>query len=186
MIRVERFAPERWDDFLAVHSAAKGAEFCRCVAWWVPSWEGWMARTPAQNLELRRELCARGEYDGYLAYVDALAVGWCQVGPRDRLKKLVAQFGLEPDPDAWAITCFQVDPDRRGQGVAGALLAQVLMDLPSRGARRLEAFPKRGVGCEAGALWNGPEAMYLRAGFQVVREDLQRPVLARELGSGAP
>jgi hypothetical protein len=34
-------------------------------------------------------------------------------------------------------------------------------------------------------MWNGPESMYLRAGFNVVIEDDRRPVLSINLASPA-
>jgi len=100
---------------------------------------------------------------------------------RDRLEKLVGQFQLAPDPATWAITCFQIAPAHRRQGLASYLLDEALRDLRTRGARRVEAFPKRGAELAADDLWNGPEAMFRTAGFVVVRDDPQRPVLALKL-----
>lgn len=174
---VRRYDASQQPAFDAIHCGDDG--WCRCVAWWVPTWDGWAERSAAENASLRASLCARGEDDGYLAYDDAGApIGWSQVGPRDRLEKLVRQFALPPDPTTWAITCFVIPPAARGRGVASRMLDAILADLPSRGARRVEAFPKRGQ-TDAGGLWNGPEPMYLRAGFTVVQDDPVRPVLAR-------
>ena len=178
---VRRLTAERRRDFDRVHCEANGAEWCRCVAWWVPTWDGWGERTAEQNDALREELFARGEFDGYLAYREGEPVGWCQVGRRDRLAKLVAQFELEPDPDTWAITCFVVAPRHRRGGAARALLTQVLRDLPARGARRVEAFPRTAEELDEGELWNGPEAMFARAGFERVREVGPRVLLRRAL-----
>lgn len=177
----------RWDasrraDFARLHCDANDAGWCQCVAWWVPTWAGWGERTAAENHALRDRLCARGEYDGYLALEpDGAPVGWCQVGPRDRLEKLVRQFGLAPDPETWAITCFVIVPAARGQGVARLLLTEALADLRTRGARRVEAFPKRGDALAVGDLWNGPEALFRAEGFEVVKEDPVRPVLGRSI-----
>jgi len=177
---VYRFEAARRDDFFRLHAAANDAGWCFCVAWWVPTWEGWGERAAVQNRELREALCERGEYDGYLLYVDGQPAGWCQAGPRDRLAKLARQFQLAPDPAAWAITCFQIAPAYRRQGLAAYLLDEVLHDLHARGVRRVEAFPKRGADLDMGDLWNGPEAMFRAAGFTVARDDPQRPVLALE------
>lgn len=168
------------DDFYRVHCEQNGEGWCNCVAWWVPTWDGWGERTAAQNRALRDELFARGEHDGYLVYVDGQPVGWCQVGPRDRLTKLRAQFGLEPDPGAWAVTCFVIAPTHRRRGVASFLLQEVLSDLSRQGVPRVEAFPKRGTE-GPGGLWTGPEAMYRAAGFEVVQDDPKAPVLAMNL-----
>lgn len=179
---VRRFGPSLREDFFRLHSESNEAGWCRCVAWWVPSWEGWGDRKAEDNREVREGLLERGGYDGYLLFGGTVPIGWCQAGPRDRLEKLVRQFGLQPDTGAWAITCFLIAPRYRRLGLASRLLAGVLADLRERGARRVEAFPKRGQRLQAEDLWNGPEAMFLEAGFRVVRDDPNRHVLALELG----
>lgn len=180
--RVEPFSPALRPAFDRLHSAANGAGWCRCVAWWTDTWEGWGERTAEENAALRDALCARGEHDGYLMLeAGDEPVAWCQVGPRDRLAKLARQFELAPDPSTWAVTCFLVAPARRGRGLAPRLLAEVLERLRGRGVRRVEAFPKRGADPDALDLWNGPEAMFRAAGFEVVRDDPVRPVLALRL-----
>ena len=110
-------------DFYRLHGDCNGAGWCACAAWWVPAWDGWGDRTAAENHAVREALFARDEHDGLLAYAAGEPVGWCQLGPRDRLAKLTRQLGLEPDPGAWAVTCFLVAPAWRGAGVARALLA---------------------------------------------------------------
>ena len=180
-LSIRRYAADTEADFERLHDDANDAGWCRCVAWWVPSWEGWGERSAEQNLDLRRGLCSRAQHDGYLLYDDSEVVGWCQVGPRDRLTKLTAQFGLEPDPLTWAITCLLIVPSRRREGLASWLLAELLGELKQQSVRRLEAFPKRGADLDAGDLWNGAEAMYREAGFRVVLDDPTRPVLALEL-----
>ncbi len=177
---IHRFDPNRRVDFFRLHGELCNGG-CYCVAWWVPTWEGWGAHAPAQNRQLRESLLAQGEYDGYLLYLGGEPVGWCQAGPRDRLTKLVHQFGLAPDPTTWAITCFLIAPGWRRRGLASALLEAVLRDLRARGVRRVEAYPKRGAALDTLDLWNGPEAMLRAAGFSVAQDDPVRPVLALEL-----
>lgn len=175
--RVARFEPGMEADFWSLHSADHGCGWCFCSAWWVPEWKGWGSRSAQQNRSVREELLTHGEYDGYLLYRGKLPVGWSQVGPRDRLLKLCEQFGLEPDPGIWAITCFLIHPDHRRLGFARSLLFGILEDLPTRGAKRVEAFPRRGIKLDSHDLWNGPEDLYLEAGFELVREDPVRPIL---------
>jgi len=176
--RVERFDATRRDDFYAVHCEANGEGWCNCVAWWVPTWDGWGERTAGETRALRDRLCDQGQYDGYLLYVDDAPAGWCQVGPRDRLQKLCSQFAREPDPEVWAITCFTIAPPHRRQGLAGFMLSEVLDDLRTRGVKSVEAFPKRGEDLQAGHLWTGPEAMYRRVGF-TESEDPSAPFVLR-------
>jgi GNAT superfamily N-acetyltransferase len=178
---VKRFDKSLIGDFYRLHNRNEMAGWCFCVAWWVESWDGWGDRTAHENLQLRNELLAEGEYDGYLLYLDREPVGWCQVGPRDRLEKLTRQFALDPDPDMWAITCFLIKPEVRREGLADYLLHQLLADLRIRGMRSVQAFPKRGAGMDEMDMWNGPESMYLQAGFTILVDDPRRPVLIYDL-----
>lgn len=176
-IEVHALSPARREDFFRLHSEAQGCGWCRCVAWWHPTWQDWGQRTSEENLTLRQTLFAGGQDDGYLLYVDGQPAAWCQAGPRDRLQKLVLQFGLEPDPDAWALTCFLVAPAERGKGLARALLKEALLDIRGRGAHRVEAFPKRGAGADPLEQWMGPEGLFRSVGFEVRRDHPERPVL---------
>ncbi len=178
---VVRFDPSRRGDFFRLHGAANGCGWCFCVAWWVPTWDGWGERTAVENRRLREELFDRGEHDGYLLYSGGVPAGWCQAGPRDRLAKLVRQFARPADPEAWAITCFQIAPAHRRQGLAGYLLAEVLADLKQRGARRVEAYPKRAAEFDPLEMWTGPESLYAKAGFRVLADHARGPVLGLEL-----
>jgi GNAT superfamily N-acetyltransferase len=180
-IQMVRFDASRTADFFSVHSAANDADWCYCAAWWVPTWEGWGERGAEQNRDLRSELLQRGQYDGYLLYVDSIPAGWCQVGPRDRLSKLVEQFGLQPESGVWAVTCFLIAPSHRRKGLASTMLDFVVEDLRELGVRKIEAFPRRGPELDEGELWNGPEQLFLEAGFGVVIDDPTRPVLALDL-----
>lgn len=180
---VRRLDASTRPDFRRLHCEGNGAGWCHCVAWWVESFDGWGERTAEQNRALREELFARGEDDGYLLMEDGEPIAWCQVGPRDRLPNLKRRYGLAPDPEVWSVTCFVVVPAARRGGAATELLGGVLEDLRARGVARVQAFPRRGA-TEPGALWTGPEAMYLRAGFRVERDDPERPILSLALPTG--
>ena len=181
-LRVERFGPATREDFSRLHSDANGAGWCRCVAWWVPTWDGWGARSAQENAELRERLCDAGEYDGLLAYEGNVSVGWCQLGPRDRLEKLVQQLELEPDPGAWAVSCFLVAPSHRRRGVASALLEAAIGSARENGASTLQAYPRRGATPDEDA-WTGPERLYSSCGFRLVRDAGARSVFELRLGA---
>lgn len=179
--QVYRLTRSRVDDFYKLHSVKNGCGWCFCVAWWVESWDGWGDRTAEQNRNLRDRLFQKGNFDGYLLYDGNNPVGWCQVGPRDRLIKLVRQFGLSPSPNTWAITCFLILPEYRRQGNANFLLSEVVRDLRKRGIKYLESFPKRGLGLDELDLWNGPEQIFIQSGFLLVQDHPQRPILRLEI-----
>jgi GNAT superfamily N-acetyltransferase len=177
-IAVKRISPDLSEDFYRLHSAKNGADWCFCAAWSLPDWEGWGQRTAGQNRAVRETLLRADEPDGYLLYLDGEAIGWCQCLRRDRLPKLRAAYGLEPDETAWAVTCILLAPRLRGQGLGHALLGLVLDDLRRRGIRRVEAFPRRGTGLPPEDVWTGPEGLFTRAGFHLERDDPHRPLYA--------
>jgi GNAT superfamily N-acetyltransferase len=184
-IRIERLSDLRREDFYRLHETAKRPGWCNCVAWWTRDWDGWSDRTTEENRALRDGLFARERSDGYLLYADGDPAGWCQALERDRLAKLARQFALEPDPHAWAIGCIYVAPHLRRHGLATRLVAHVIAEARRDNVRSLEAFPKRGDQLDELDLWNGPEALFLRLGFKLVRDDPKRPVLALDLVGGS-
>ncbi len=175
-VAIHRLSASNETHFARIHCDQTGNGWCQCVAWWVPSWEGWGERTAAQNLELRQKLTRDGVYDGYFIHADGALAGWVQAWRRDAFAKLATQFGVTSDEDAWMIGCVLILPDFRGKGVAGEALRLIVDDLRLRGARSIDAFPKRGA-ADAGELWNGPESTYAGLGFAVVRDDAKRPLL---------
>lgn len=83
----------------------------------------------------------------------------------------VYQAGLEVPPD-WRITCFFVDKDYRGKGVASAALAGALQEISRLGGGSVESYPEdlanRTV--SASFLYNSRLGMFERQGFQRVRQ----------------
>jgi GNAT superfamily N-acetyltransferase len=139
-------------------------------------WEGWGERTAEQNRAIRRKLFSDGVHDGYFVYANGALAGWVQAWKRDAFAKLATQFAVTSNDDAWMIGCVLVLPPYREKGVAREALSLIVDDLRLRGARSVDAFPKRGAS-DAGELWNGPESTYAHLGFAVVRDDAKRPLL---------
>ncbi|MCP4582746.1 MAG: GNAT family N-acetyltransferase [candidate division Zixibacteria bacterium] len=180
-LKIERFAPGNRDDFFKVHCEKNGGGWCYCVAWWVETWDGWGQRTEADNRRLRVKLLDEGHYDGYLLCEDNSPIGWCQVGRRDRLKKLVRQFDLKPDFNTWAVTCFFIAAERRRKGLASFMLKEIMADLRNRGIKKVEAFPRHDDSTSEDDLWTGPRQMYLEAGFEELDIDNNKSIYAIEL-----
>ncbi len=99
-----RLAPERRREFDLLHSAANDAGWCRCVAWWHPTWEGFGESTADENRSVREELCARGEYDGYLLLDGAEAIAWLQAGPRDEQDRHTSRYPIPQCVQRHALT----------------------------------------------------------------------------------
>lgn len=147
--------------------------WCWCVAWGVPTWDGWTGRSAEQNKALRESLWVKGEYDGYVVYENNQPIGWIRVGPTARWPKLAASRGVELRDDLFVFTCFGLRPEHRGQGKLCAAVAQVLDNLRDRGIKEVAAIPKKfnNESVEDGQIWNGPERLFQRLGFHRVREE---------------
>jgi GNAT superfamily N-acetyltransferase len=179
--RLERLTQDREADFLALMGRDEHGGQCWCVAWWVPTWDTYVAQSAEQHREVRDRLFGDDVHDGYLGYVDGAPVGWMQVGPRDDLPKIAETFSLEPDPATWAISCFLLLTPYRGQGLGRRLFGGVLDQLRGLGAAAIEGYPLHGTGHEAEEVWTGPESLYVAAGFTEVTRGPRRVVYRLEL-----
>lgn len=177
-IRIERLCPENLHDFLYYfdHRAFLNDDDwagCYCQAYLNPP------DTDPESVfgegKARQAACDRinaGRMDGYLAFAGDRVVGWCAAGN----SKL---FELIPDAeDTLArIICFNVDPDLRKQGIAGAMLDLVIEDLISRGFAAIEAGPSQGEATEKS--FQGTISMFAARGFEKVMDLPAGQVLMR-------
>ena len=178
-IHLKRITKDLQADFLKVHCEEHALGWCRCVAWHVPSWDGWGERSASSNLALQTELLEEGLFDGYLMYAGDNPIGWCQCGPLEGFPKLCSQYGISAASGAWAITCLSIIPARRGLGFSHMAVEAVLEDLRCRGAQTAYAFPRRGAALPSEDVWTGPEAVFVRAGFQLIKPHDTHPIYSK-------
>jgi ribosomal protein S18 acetylase RimI-like enzyme len=183
-IEIKPLAVERIDDYLRFfdHTAfTDNPRWAGCYCFFPyhdPAKTHWPERSAAEN---RAAVCASvraGNAMGYLAYVNGAVAGWCNAAPR----RLYPMLQDEPTPDGAStgtIFCFIVAPELRGKGVATALLEAACAGLAAQGLRIAEARPVRNASTAA-ANHLGPLAMYLAAGFSIVREDDEGNVCVRK------
>ncbi|HUL65271.1 MAG TPA: GNAT family N-acetyltransferase [Burkholderiaceae bacterium] len=174
-IEVHPLALERMDDYLHFFDGkafGDNPRWAGCYCFFPyhdPARTHWPERLGEEN---RTAICASiraGTAMGYLAYVDGEVIGWCNAAPR----RLFPMLQDEPAPDdahMGTIFCFIVAPAFRRKGVATALLDAACAGLTAQGLRIVEARPVRKASTAA-ANHLGPLAMYLAAGFSIVRED---------------
>jgi ribosomal protein S18 acetylase RimI-like enzyme len=149
---------------------------CYCMARLVP---GSGSRTRDQNRASRSELIRSARANGLVAYRVGRVVGWCHAAPKRDLLSLPAGSDEE---GVGAVVCFVVAPDSRRQGIATALLDAALEHLRGRGMHAVEAYPLTSEDVATPqALYVGPRAMYVRAGFTVVREIANFTLVQRTL-----
>jgi GNAT superfamily N-acetyltransferase len=148
---------------------------CYCMERLAPDFE---ERTKDQNRASRSDLLRSGKANGLVAYRLGRVVGWCHAAPKAELLNIPTG----PEREVAATVCFVVAPDARRQGIATALLAAALAHLRERGMRAVEAYPLTAdAAASPQSLYVGPKAMYLRAGFEVVREHESFTIVRRSL-----
>jgi GNAT superfamily N-acetyltransferase len=107
------------------------------------------------------------------------AIGWCQFGPTAELpnirSKKAYEEGLGKLPD-WRITCFFIDRERRGEGIAALALREALRYIRQSGGGTVEAYPEDYTGQRTSSsfLCSGTLGMFEKAGFRRTRKIAQR------------
>lgn len=117
------------------------ASRCWCMYWRTGS--DYHKKPPEENKAAFFELVKRGPPPGLLAFNGDLAVGWCQLTPRDALPWLDRTWRLKRLDEApvWSLSCFYVRKGYRKQGVTSALITAALDAARRAGAPALEAYP---------------------------------------------
>jgi GNAT superfamily N-acetyltransferase len=176
---------------------------CFCRYW---HFEGkkndWLERCalrPADNRDEQLALMRSGapEGRGLLALDDTGAIGWMKLAPRALLPKLRRQgayrpLDLGPDDGIWSIGCLLVRPDRRGHGVAHALITAApeyarSWSRPAAPARAVEAYPRgEPAGLASARLhdeeaWVGTQRLFESCGFVRIAGEPAYPVMRRTL-----
>lgn len=129
---------------------------------------------------------------GLIAIDNKQPIGWVQVTPRAHVprwntSRTVSRPLDGDDPDdagLWAVSCFFITANRRGEGHSRALLDAAVDHAACHGALILEACPmEQAKHSKSPSLYVGSRAVFEKAGFETVAErkpgrPLMRKVLA--------
>ncbi len=107
--------PDRFDDFADVINPKRRATHCWCLS----------HRLRADDIEelgegsreqAMRRLCEREDPPGVVTYLDGTPVGWCNIGARSDIPRLVRSTKIHPvdDVPVWSIVCVVVRSGHRG------------------------------------------------------------------------
>jgi GNAT superfamily N-acetyltransferase len=129
-----------------------------------------------RNRRDKKALVRQGRSHAILVYQGETPVGWCQYGRQDELPRIDARRTYRkaaPTVHAanlWRITCFFVDRDHRGKGVARISLHAALESIKKQGGGIVEAFPVASEQMAAVPEWRwfGTPGMFRREGFAPV------------------
>ncbi len=189
-VTVEPLTKARFEDLASLFMQGGDPKWCWCM-YFRAKGSSWSTSTAKENRENLRGLAGKELAPGLVAYQDGEAVGWVSLAPREDYDRLEASKVLAriDDKPVWSIVCFVVSKQRRGQGIAAALLAGAIQHARQHGASTLEAYPvsdERGR-IPASAAFHGVQSMYARAGFKVAevrqwnKATPKRPIMRLEL-----
>lgn len=179
---------ETWPAFARLvekHNGIFGG--CWCISFHLKEGEG--KRGAAAYRAMKEEYVRRGEAHAAMVFDGADAVGWCQYGSPAELPNIKSRAaydeGLRELPD-WRITCFFIDRERRGEGIANLALDEALAAISRLGGGTVEAYPEdvRGRKVSRSFLCSGTLSMFEKRGFRRARKiGMHRWVVRRKLAA---
>ncbi len=138
--------PERWDDVVELLGGS-GERGCWCQSWrGSESADGaaFGRSAPGANRIALEAQVRTGDFaPGLVAYLQGIPVGWCGLGPRAAMPRLMRSRTIPTVDDVatWSIGCFVVRTGYRRRGVARALLDGAVAYAQANGAPAVEGYP---------------------------------------------
>ncbi len=184
-IVIKRLTPAIINDFLSFFDNTAFSDnpdwsFCYCYFNQFPhDYKVWKHQKGEENRASVCQLINKGKMNGYLAYVEGNAVGWCNAGPRKEMTTLPEY--IEPDEEkTGSIVCFVIQKKYRRKGIAKRLLIEACMGLQQEGFQIIEGYPLKDAKCEKEHHF-GPLSLYLNHGFTQYKEDEDTIVVRKYL-----
>jgi GNAT superfamily N-acetyltransferase len=180
-LTIRPLTPDLWpalEDLFGEKGACAG---CWCMYFRIGN--AYRQNPSAKNKSAFREVVERGPPPGLLAFDGDLAVGWCQLTPRDALPHLDRMWRLKPVDDlaVWSLSCFYVRIGYRKRGVTSLLVAAALKAAKRAHAPALEAYPFD-ASKSPSASGTGYRTTFAKAGFETVaRRTPARPIMRHDL-----
>lgn len=171
-------SPDTWPAFARLvekHNGIFGG--CWCISFHLRLGEG--KRGAAAYRAMKEARVWEGTAHAALVFDGPTAVGWCQFGPTAELPNIrsakVYDEGLVELPD-WRITCFFIDRERRGEGIASLALREAIRSIARLGGGTVEAYPEDYTGerTSCSFLCSGTLGMFEKTGFRKTRKIAMR------------
>ncbi len=178
---VRPLTPERFGDIEAVFGEKSVARRCFCMHWRRPD-GGYPDRRSTRDRFADR--VSEGRPPGLIGYLEAVPVGWVQVGPRDEFPTIWRSRLLKPvdDVETWSVNCFVTRVGYRRRGVASALLTAAKAFAVAHGATLIEGYPVDGERSSVVDYFTGTFGMFQEEGFvEILRRDPTRPIVRMEV-----
>ncbi len=150
---------------------------CWCISFHLEAGEG--KRGAAAYRAMKEARVREGRAHAALVFDGPNAIGWCQFGPTAELPNIRSkksyEKGLRKLPD-WRITCFFIDRERRGEGIATLALHEALRSIAQLGGGTVEGYPEDYTDerTSSSFLCSGTLGMFEKAGFRKTRKIAMR------------
>jgi GNAT superfamily N-acetyltransferase len=179
-------SPTTWPAFARLvekHHGIFGG--CWCIAFHLGPGENKLGADSYRRM--KEERVRQGRAHAALVFDGSEAIGWCQFGPTEELPNIRSrkayEVGLKDLPD-WRITCFFIDRERRGEGVAHFALREALAEISRLGGGSVEGYPEdySNQKVSNSFLCSGTLQMFEKAGFRRTRKiAMHRWVVIRKI-----
>jgi GNAT superfamily N-acetyltransferase len=176
-LTIRPLTPALWpalEDLFGKNGACNG---CWCMYWRIGA--AYRKRSRERNRVAFRQIVKSGPPPGLLAFDGNVAVGWCQLTPREDVPWLDRTWRLAPvdEVPVWSLSCFYVRIGYRRQGVTAALIAAAVKAARRAKAPALEAYPLDADKTPSASSC-GFASTFERAGFKTVaRRVPPRPIM---------
>lgn len=180
-LTIRPLTPDLWpalEDLFGKNGACNG---CWGMYWRIGS--AYRKRPREKNKGAFRDVVNGGPPPGLLAFDGEVAVGWCQLTPRDALPWLDRAWRLKrlDNVPVWSLSCLYMRKGYRKRGVTSALIAAALKAARRAKAPALEAYPLDADKTPS-ASGTGYASTFARAGFKTVALRVpSRPIMRHDL-----
>lgn len=171
-VTYQKINPNNWIDFETLFAKHKGVR----GGCWCSYYLNFASEHNKLNREERKSsherLVASGIATGIMLYDKNLPIAWCQVAPKDVIKRFnrnriyEAKLLNSEDTNIWRISCVFVDKDCRRRGIAKKAIAFALDYIKQEGGGVVEVFPFLIHDNPHAFHFNGSVAFYESLGFE--------------------
>jgi GNAT superfamily N-acetyltransferase len=178
--------PDLWpalEDLFGEKGACGG---CWCMYWRIG--QAYRRNSPKANKAAFKRVVEEGPPPGLIAFEGDLAIGWCQLTPREALPWLDRTWQIKPADDVpvWSISCFYIRKGYRRRGVTSALISAGREAARAAGAVTLEAYPLDAT-LSPSSTGTGYVSTFERAGFKIIgHRTPPRPIMRYDLSRNKP
>src|SRR5262245_37986517 len=139
-LTVRPLTPDLWPAAVDLFEDSPVCSRCWCMYRRIGA--AYRQRPARMNKAAFRETVKHSPPPGLIAFDGDVAVGWCQVTPRNQVPRLDRTWRLKrvDDLPVWSLSCFYVRKGYRRQGVTSLLTAAALKAAKHAKAPAIEAY----------------------------------------------